>query len=102
MRAQEFITERKKRSKKTRGTGGYFFPGYGYYGGGDSGDGGGDGGESKSGMAKGSEQISEYRDRLLQYVKSLLPNYPEYVLKDWWYPTKATLAICQTQNSKMA
>ena len=43
MRAQEFITERKKRSKKTRGLGGYFFPGYGFYGG-DSGEGGGDGG----------------------------------------------------------
>ena len=43
MRAQEFITERKKRSKKTRGFGGYFFPGYGFYGG-DSGEGGGDGG----------------------------------------------------------
>ena len=25
MRAQEFIIERKKRSKKTRGLGGYFF-----------------------------------------------------------------------------
>jgi hypothetical protein len=43
MRAQEFITERKKRSKKTRGFGGYFFPGYGFYGG-DAGEGGGDGG----------------------------------------------------------
>ena len=43
MRAQEFIIERKKRSKKTRGLGGYFFPGYGFYGG-DSGEGGGDGG----------------------------------------------------------
>ena len=33
MRASEFIIERKKRSKKTRGYGGYFFPGYGFYGG---------------------------------------------------------------------
>jgi hypothetical protein len=40
------------------------------------------------GVAEGSEQISEYRDRLLQYVKSLLPNYPEYVLKDWLVPNK--------------
>ncbi|WP_353484906.1 hypothetical protein [Haliscomenobacter sp.] len=44
MRASEFITERKKRSKKTRGLGGYFFPGYGYYGASDAGEGGGDGG----------------------------------------------------------
>jgi hypothetical protein len=43
MRAQEFITERKKRSKKSRGLGGYFFPGYGFYGG-DAGEGSGDGG----------------------------------------------------------
>ena len=41
-----------------------------------------------NGVAEGSEQISEYRDRLLQYVKSLLPNYPEYVLKDWLVPNK--------------
>ena len=95
MRAQEFINERKKRSKKTRGFGGYFFPGYGYYGGsGDAGEGGGDGGggESRSGMPKGSQQISEYRDRLLQYVKSLLPNYPEYVLKDWLVPNKGNFS----------
>jgi len=43
MRAREFITERKKRSKKTRGLAGYFFPGYGFYGS-DAGEGGGDGG----------------------------------------------------------
>jgi hypothetical protein len=43
MRAQEFIPERKKK-KSSRSTGGYFFPGYGYYGSGESGEGGGDGG----------------------------------------------------------
>ena len=43
-------------------------------------------------MAEGSEQISEYRDRLLQYVKSLLPNYPEYVLKDWLVPNKGNFS----------
>ena len=59
MRAQEFITERKKRSKKTRGLGGYFFPGYGFYGG-DAGEGSGDGGggESKNlGMAAGKIRL---------------------------------------------
>ena len=40
------------------------------------------------GLAEGSEQITEYRDRLLQYVKSLLPTWPEYVLKDWLVPNK--------------
>jgi len=45
MRAQEFVAERKKRrGKKSNRYGGYFFPGYAYYGAGDSGDGGGDGG----------------------------------------------------------
>jgi len=46
MRAQEFVTERKKKKKSSRASGGYFFPGYGYYAGysGDSGEGGGDGG----------------------------------------------------------
>jgi len=46
----------------------------------------------KQGVAEGSEQISEYRDRLLQYVKSLLPNYPEYVLKDWLVPNKGNFS----------
>jgi pyrimidine deaminase RibD-like protein len=32
--------------------------------------------------------ITEYRDRLLQYVKSLLPTWPDYVLKDWLVPNK--------------
>lgn len=57
MRASEFIIERKKRSSKT---GGYFFPGYGYYGnGGDTGGGGdgGGGGESQSGMATGKVKL---------------------------------------------
>lgn len=62
MRAQEFVDERKKsRKKKSNRHGGYFFPGYGYYGsGGDSGEGGGDGGgESKSGMAEGAVEDLE-------------------------------------------
>jgi hypothetical protein len=42
----------------------------------------------KEGVAEGTEQINEYRNRLLQYVKGLLPTYPEYVLKDWLVPNK--------------
>ena len=48
--------KKKKKKKSSRATGGYFFPGYGYYGSGESGEGGGDGGggESKNrGMAEG-------------------------------------------------
>jgi len=54
MRASEFIAERKKK-KSSRSTGGYFFPGYGYYGS-DSGEGGGDGGGESvdRGMAEGA------------------------------------------------
>jgi hypothetical protein len=40
------------------------------------------------GVAEGSGQINEYRDRLFQYVKSLLPGWPDYVLKDWMVPNK--------------
>ena len=88
MRAQEFIIERKKRSKKTRGLGGYFFPGYGFYGG-DAGEGGGDGGggESKQGM---SEAMAA--DQVLDYVKRThapeefdieysITDHPEWELK---------------------
>jgi len=42
--------------------------------------------KSNEGVAEGS--LNEYRDRLLQYVKNLLPTWPEYVLKDWLVPNK--------------
>jgi hypothetical protein len=47
MRANEFITERKKKRKSNRVYGGYFYPGYGY-GDNSSGDAGGDGGGGES------------------------------------------------------
>ena len=48
MRANEFITERKrKRNKSRRAYGGYFYPGFGY-GDNSSGEGGGDGGGGES------------------------------------------------------
>jgi hypothetical protein len=47
MRANEFITERKKKRKSNRAYGGYFYPGYGY-GDNSSGEGGGDGGGGES------------------------------------------------------
>lgn len=37
---------------------------------------------------RAQEFLLEYRDRLLQYVKSLLPTWPDYVLKDWLVPNK--------------
>jgi len=48
MRASDFITERKKKRKsKKRHVGGYFYPGYSFYGSNDSADAGdGGGGES--------------------------------------------------------
>lgn len=49
MRATEFITERKRKRKKSRRAyGGYFFPGYAFFGGGEHGDAGGDGGGGES------------------------------------------------------
>lgn len=46
MRATEFITERKRKRKKPKkkAYGGYFYPGYTFFGAGDSGESGGDGG----------------------------------------------------------
>jgi len=104
MRAQEFITERKKRSKKTRGYGGYFFPGYGFYGsdaGEGGGDGGGGGGESKNlGMAEGfpqpgpssgapkkfgSDAKIQTRQMTVKDIISSVPGVPYYnnVVDDW-------------------
>ena len=61
MRAQEFVAERKKKKKSARKSGGYFFPGYGYYGVGDSGEGGGDGGgESVDPRLTEIEKIDQY------------------------------------------
>ena len=31
------------------------------------------------------EFLIEYRDRMFQYIKSVLPAWPDYVLKDWVY-----------------
>lgn len=47
MRANEFITERKKKRKSKRAYGGYFYPGFGY-GDNSSGESGGDGGGGES------------------------------------------------------
>ena len=41
---------------------------------------------------RATEFIVEYRNRLLQYVKSLLPTWPEYVLKDWLVPNKGNFS----------
>jgi len=46
----------------------------------------GQGMSEQQGVAEGS--LNEYRDRLLQYVKNLLPTWPEYILKDWLVPNK--------------
>jgi len=54
----------------------------------------------EQGVAEGSEQINEYRDRLLQYVKSLLPTWPDYVLKDWLVPNKGDFSNLPTDALK--
>ena len=88
MRAQEFITERKKRSKKTRGLGGYFFPGYGFYGG-DSGEGGGDGGGGESRHVKedaDGQQVLDYihgthHEPLTKQLQQAVLSYPRWELR---------------------
>ena len=39
----------------------------------------------EQGVAEGSEQINEYRDRMYQYIRSIVPTWPEYVVQDWLY-----------------
>ena len=34
---------------------------------------------------RATEFITEARNRMYQYIKSVLPNWPDYVLKDWVY-----------------
>ena len=89
MRAQEFIIERKKRSKKSRGLGGYFFPGYGFYGG-DAGEGGGDGGgggESRHVKEDADgQQVLDYihgthHEPLTKQLQQAVLSYPRWELK---------------------
>ena len=39
----------------------------------------------RQGVAEGLEKITEYRDRMYQYLKSIVPGFPDYVVKDWLY-----------------
>ena len=39
----------------------------------------------EQGVAEGLEEITEYRDRMYQYIKSIVPGFPDYVVKDWLY-----------------
>ena len=89
MRAREFIIERKKRSKKSRGLGGYFFPGYGFYGG-DAGEGGGDGGgggESRHVKEDADgQQVLDYihglqQEPLTKQLQQAVLSYPRWELR---------------------
>jgi hypothetical protein len=31
------------------------------------------------------DTITEYRDRMYQYIKSIVPTWPDYIVKDWLY-----------------
>ena len=33
--------------------------------------------------------IVEYRDRMYQYIKSIVPTWPDYIVKDWLYANQA-------------
>jgi hypothetical protein len=37
------------------------------------------------GVTEGVQPITELRERMFQFVKSVLPKWPDYVLKDWIY-----------------
>jgi hypothetical protein len=69
MRLREFasdpgIKEAKKKKKSSRSMGGYFFPGYGYYGSGNSGEGGGDGGGESVNRGMAEEWSQKYKSSI--------------------------------------
>ena len=43
-------------------------------------------------IQQGVGTITELRDKMFQYVKSLLPTWPDYVLKDWLVPNKGNFS----------
>jgi hypothetical protein len=57
------MAEAKKKKKSSRKFGGYFFPGYGYYGSGESGEGGGDGGGESSNRGMAEASLGDYRKK---------------------------------------
>ena len=46
---------------------------------------------------RAKEFITEYRDRMYQYIKSIVPAWPDYIVKDWLYANFARGAT-QTPN----
>lgn len=40
---------------------------------------------------RSNEFILETRNKIFQYIKSLLPGWPDYVLRDWIYPSVGKL-----------
>lgn len=48
-------------------------------------------------FADGQKTILEYRDRMYQYIKSMVPTWPDYVVKDWLYANFARGNV-QTAN----
>jgi hypothetical protein len=51
----------------------------------------------KQGVAEGKDTINEYRDRMYQYIKSIVPTWPDYIVKDWLYANFARGDV-QTAN----
>jgi hypothetical protein len=51
----------------------------------------------KQGVAEGKQTVTEYRDRMYQYLKSIVPTWPDYIVKDWLY---ANYAKGETYNKE--
>jgi hypothetical protein len=45
---------------------------------------------------RANEFLTEYRNRMYQYIKSIVPAWPDYVVRDWLY---ANIARGETQGS---
>jgi len=51
----------------------------------------------QQGVAEGKQTVTEYRDRMYQYLKSVVPTWPDYIVKDWLY---ANYAKGETYNKE--
>jgi hypothetical protein len=51
----------------------------------------------QQGVAEGKQTVTEYRDRMYQYLKSIVPTWPDYIVKDWLY---ANYAKGETYNKE--
>jgi len=100
------VEEAKKNRKKksSRAMGGYFFPGYGYYGSGESGEGGGDGGGESTdrGMAEGSKKDRQWTNKDMERLRVATRDFDDIMASAGPDQDKHDLIKKQIQTKPMA